>query len=289
MPEMTTPALPPVAPARLPPVHTILLRLRQPGAHLTFVDVPPGTIKLVEPARRANPAGVLLPALLFDRIFAAGWLVVDDCNGSKRLRLSPSAEQQLRKLKSNRAKRRLAVKRAPAQRPSQATTATRGRPSPLASYARRRDRDGQPIISSIQCDAGERLAADFMRGQMMPRVTASWSAPAQNARTRRTAPGAGVEMADNVAAARQRVAKALDAVGAEFAGVLLDICCFESGLEETEGRHQLPQRSAKVVLQMGLTRLARHYGLLAQPAAARELRHWGDDGFRPTLDAWRTR
>jgi hypothetical protein len=43
-----------------------------------------------------------------------------------------------------------------------------------------------------------------------------------------------------------------------------------------------------VVLDLALTRLARHYGLLApeRPAASR-LRHWGDADYRPTLETWR--
>jgi hypothetical protein len=43
------------------------------------------------------------------------------------------------------------------------------------------------------------------------------------------------------------------------------------------------------VLQLALTRLARHYGLLAlEPSpGARRMRHWGDTDYRPTIDAWR--
>jgi len=39
-----------------------------------------------------------------------------------------------------------------------------------------------------------------------------------------------------------------------------------------------------------LTRLAKHYGLIASDAAAQRktgLRHWGTEDYRPTLDAWR--
>jgi hypothetical protein len=68
-------------------------------------------------------------------------------------------------------------------------------------------------------------------------------------------------MTDLIVASRQRVRLALEACGPEFAGVLLDVCCFLRGLEDLEHERGWPSRSAKVVLQLALTRLARHYGL----------------------------
>jgi hypothetical protein len=145
--------------------------------------------------------------------------------------------------------------------------------SPLVWLARRKGRDRQPLIAPEQLQAGERLRADFTRAQMMPRVTANWTAAIAQSRRTGTSPA---NLADTVIAARQRVRHALDAVGPEFAGLLVDVCCFLKGLEDVERERCWPARSAKLVLQLGLGRLARHYGLAgaARGRAHAPLRAW---------------
>lgn len=133
--------------------------------------------------------------------------------------------------------------------------------SPLAWLASRKGRDGRPLIEQDQFNAGERLRADFTRGLMFPRVTSSWSGIA---RARGGGAGAG-EFGDVVVASRQRVRLALESCGPEFAGVLLDVCCFLHGIEDVERARGWPSRSGKVVLQLALDRLARHYGMSGKP------------------------
>jgi hypothetical protein len=130
--------------------------------------------------------------------------------------------------------------------------------SPLAWLARRRGRDGRALIEPHQFQAGERLRVEFTRAHLMPRTTSNWASPIS---TGRRGERAGV-FADTVIAARQRVRHALEGAGPEFAGLLLDVCCFLKGLEGIERERAWPPRSAKVVLQLALDRLARHYGYM---------------------------
>ena len=126
---------------------------------------------------------------------------------------------------------------------------------------------------------------------MTPRVTASWNPAAAGRNDRRSTPGHGVELRDNVVAARQRVHKALAGVGPDFAGILIDVCCHLQGIEDAERQSGLPQRSGKVVLQLALRSLARHYGMIAPDGGAwtarAGIRHWGTPDYKPNIEGWR--
>lgn len=162
--------------------------------------------------------------------------------------------------------------------------------SPLGWLKSRKDRKGRPLITDHQYEAGERLRADYWFAHLSPRVTSNWSALAPQDRARRGAPMNAAALRDEVIAAKERVLRALMAVGPELSGILVDICCELKGLEEAEKANGWPARAGKVVLQIALTRLAKHYGLIAADDAAprrRGLRHWGSEDYRPTLDAWR--
>jgi len=144
--------------------------------------------------------------------------------------------------------------------------------SPLLWLARRKGRDGRPLIDPVQLLAGERLRQDFTRGHMTPRVTASWESPVSGSRNG----GGDGNITEMVIAAQQRVSHALEAVGPEFSGLLMDVCCFLKRLEDVERERIWPARSGKVVLQLGLDRLARHYGLRqeARGPSRGDIRTW---------------
>lgn len=131
--------------------------------------------------------------------------------------------------------------------------------SPLVWLARRQGRDGRALIEPHQLQSGERLRRDFTHAHLMPSTTSNWDRALSGGRS-----NVDASSTDEMIAARQRVHRALDAVGPEFAGLLIDVCCFLKRLEDVECERQWPARSAKVVLQLALHRLARHYGYAAQ-------------------------
>lgn len=160
--------------------------------------------------------------------------------------------------------------------------------SPLGWLRRRKGPDGKPLLSDAQFAAGERLRADFHFAQLTPRVTMSWSAAAVPGARPSNPAGGGVDQTDRAMAARERVNRSLHAVGPELSGILVDVCCHLKGLEDVEDVRGWAKRSAKVVLDLALNALARHYGYLATPAPDRQrhIRHWGSDDFKPTAEQW---
>jgi hypothetical protein len=151
--------------------------------------------------------------------------------------------------------------------------------SPLAWLRRRKGADGEAMIDAAAFAAGERLRRDLTIAGTLPSVTANWSASvARGAR--------GVDRLDAseaMLAARQRVDKALRAVGPDMSGLLVDLCGFLKGLAQVERERGWPARSAKLILCMALARLAAHYGIAGSATGAESgrQRHWRGKGARP--------
>lgn len=153
--------------------------------------------------------------------------------------------------------------------------------SPLAMLYRRRTANGSGFISESEFHAGERLRADFTRGSLMPSVTMRWDTRVGGGRS---GPGGMAELTDIALASRIRVERALEAVGPELNGVLVDVCCFLKGLETVERERQWPARSAKMLLKVGLAALHRHYNPHLEKERCRGVvLQWGTDDYRPQM------
>lgn len=263
----------------------VLARLAHNGAYATAMDPTDkaaGGCAIYSPRNGfADPVShASRPAI--EHGIRKGWIALDASGISWRI--SAVGLRALRTAKSGGGN----MGRPPSRQHSAAIRDRSRNEGALAWLRQRKDRDGRSLVTEVQFNAGERLATDFWQAQLSPRVTANWSAMAPVHRLRRATPGLGVDMKDAVVAARQRFQRALEAVGPELAGVLVDVCCHDMGLEASGDASGWPQRAAKVVLDLALTRLARHYGLLApERPAANRLRHWGDADYRPTLESWR--
>jgi Domain of unknown function (DUF6456) len=157
--------------------------------------------------------------------------------------------------------------------------------SPLAQLARRKAKDGRPFLTEHEWSAGERLRSDYTRGQLMPRMGANWVASVASGR--RDGGNSIADLTDAALASRQRVNMAIEAVGPELAGVLIDICCFLKGLEQVEAERGWPVRSAKIVLKTALGVLHRHYHppMKRNIAVADRMLHWGAEDYRPMISS----
>ena len=127
--------------------------------------------------------------------------------------------------------------------------------SPLTALARKQGPNGKAYLDASLLQAGERLREDFELAQMGPRVTQNWEhfLTASTKGTYQRGEGGGS------AAARDRVAAALKAMGPGLADIAFRCCCFLEGLETAEKRMGWSARAGKVVLRIALQRLDEHY------------------------------
>ena len=146
------------------------------------------------------------------------------------------------------------------------TTGRRGRASrynlaesPLATLARRRDKEGKPFLGDDLVSAGERLREDFELSQMGPRVTQNWDHFLTSGSVSK---GGHDGPQTGPSGARKRVKEALTDLGPGLSDVVLRCCCFLEGLETAEKKMGWSARSGKIVLRIALIRLKRHYDTL---------------------------
>jgi hypothetical protein len=139
--------------------------------------------------------------------------------------------------------------------------------SPLSVLGRKRDKDGIAYLSAGLIEAGERLREDFELAQMGPRITQNWERFLTAGAARGAAPGRGP--GEGPQDARVRVARAMEALGAGLSDIVFRVCCFLEGLETAEKRLGWSARSGKVVLKIGLERLAAHYQIAPTEARRR--------------------
>ena len=116
-------------------------------------------------------------------------------------------------------------------------------------------------VARRQFDAGERLRADWERGQLASRLTMAWdSAPVSRGRGGHgPAPDLSAVQID----ARRRFEAAIAAAGAGLSDILWRIVCAGEGMRDAETALGWPARAGKVVLTIALDRVADFYRLPA--------------------------
>ncbi len=133
--------------------------------------------------------------------------------------------------------------------------------TPLQALARRRDKAGHPFLSDELVRAGERLREDFELSQMGPAMSGTWDSFLAGDRQSKTDKDPTLR---GPAAARARIASALEELGPGLGDMALRCCCYLEGLETAEQRMGWSARSGKIVLRIALQRLRRHYETLGQ-------------------------
>jgi hypothetical protein len=254
-----------------------LARLTRKGARLVSAD---SGYRVVVPGQRRGRPGdgseTLIPIARVEAAAGLGWI---EAAGADHYKLTEAGAIALR--------RGASVAVASVAPVATVPEAVRGGAlTPLARLRQKRDARGAAVVSSVQVEAGERLARDFVAGQMMPRTTANWDRAKLGFAAERRPGSQAADVRDGAAAAQERVRRALDDAGPEFSGLLIDVCCLEVGMEAVERQRQWPPRTARIVLGLALDRLVRHYGMIATGPARGRTAHWGDASYKPTLERW---
>jgi hypothetical protein len=115
------------------------------------------------------------------------------------------------------------------------------------------------LVSQRQYDAGERLRADWERGQLAPRVTMTWDA-APVARGRGGS-GSEPDLSGAQIDARARFGHAIASAGPGLTDILWRIVCAGEGMRDAETALGWPARAGKLVLTLALDRIADYYRL----------------------------
>lgn len=105
-------------------------------------------------------------------------------------------------------------------------------------------------ITAAEFRAGMKLRRDFEFAGLAPRVTVNLLGV-----------GGWQEMTSSQLDARQRFNDAMASLDPGNRDILIEICCFNTGLERAGEERDWPKRSAKVVLKLALAALAEYYGM----------------------------
>ncbi len=131
---------------------------------------------------------------------------------------------------------------------------------------------GRFALTTEELDAAYRLRDDYERAHMTSRLTMDWTQAGREGEKGQRRVGGHEVLPTSALDARTRVSRALNYVGPILSDMLVEICCHQAGLQESETKLGVPARSAKLLLKSGLARLSVHYGFQTEMAISASLR-----------------
>ncbi len=112
--------------------------------------------------------------------------------------------------------------------------------------------DGSPLLQAHEAEAALRFGGDLTRAGLVQRTTMDWSRGGLIDRSH----SQGLNPTEAMTDARIRLDRAMDAIGPDFAGLLIDVCGYGKGLVLVEQERRWPARSAKIIVKLALKTLA---------------------------------
>ncbi|MCE7997343.1 MAG: hypothetical protein HEP70_00650 [Rhodobiaceae bacterium] len=146
--------------------------------------------------------------------------------------------------------------------------------SPLGWLRRRQGKNGVAYLTEAEAEAGEQLRRDYTLAQIDARTTLNWDGMLAHVDSSSAGSAGQGDRSVQALDAQKRVERALAEVGPGLADIVVETCCHLNGLEQSERTLGWPQRSAKLVLKIALTRLAHHYRLTGGTKARRGSYVW---------------
>ncbi len=148
----------------------------------------------------------------------------------------------------------------------------------LKLYNRQRNIE-QKYLTKIHVEAAEQLFAEFIAANLQPKLTFSWDNISVAPQTHYTG-SKMFEYSEKIMTARKTLYDSLHYVGEDFCAILVEICLFGNGLENTEKNFKWPARSGKLLLTMALDKLAEFYGIDVRQSNERKYLGWIESEFR---------
>lgn len=138
----------------------------------------------------------------------------------------------------------------------------------------------QPFMQRHHVEAANRIEKLVEQAQMRQRTTMSYDPTRVGGKS--GSGSAGPELGGRAIDARNTLNACLGKLAPDCAGVVLDVCGLQKGLQLVEQERKWPRRSAKMILRVGLDQVAIHFGITPSVIGSQSNRpqQWIQHGFR---------